>query len=153
MIEVTLETYEMLQAAMAGVMRQVESHKKRRPQNYGANPETNQWQRHIAGALAEAALAKYLDVYWSGKGVLRGLDVGNYDVRSSEEHNRRLILHEADPDDRIFWFVTGNNEVFQIHGWIYGHEGKQPEYWSDPQKTGRPAFFVPREALRNEKPG
>lgn len=149
MTNIKLTSWEMMQAAIAGVMRQVESHKLGRTPAHGI-PGNQHWQRHIEGALGEAAVAKCLNVYWTGKGSLRDLDVGDFDVRTADAHNKRLILHEDDPDDRVFWFVTGVNDEFKVHGWIRGCDGKKPEYWQDPN-TGRPAYFVPKEALHENE--
>jgi hypothetical protein len=43
--------------------------------------------------------------------------------------------------------VTGLAPVFILRGWIWGREGKRDEWWTDPA-CGRPAFFVPQNALR-----
>ncbi len=126
-------------------MRQVENMKLGRKTAHGAK-DSDSWQMHIEGALGECALSKYLDHHWSGKGVLRGCDVGDVDVRTASKDNYRLILHNEDPDDRVFWLLTGANGNYQIKGWIMGWQGKHEKYWTDPN-TGRPAFFVPQSAL------
>ena len=132
-------------AGIAGVMRQVQNVAKGERPAHGAG-DLNDWQLHIEGALGEAAMAKYLNRYWSGKGIMRGPDVDNFDVRTRSQHSYELILHERDPDDRFFWLVTGKNGKYQIHGGIFGKDGKQREYWKDPA-GGRPAYFVPQNKL------
>lgn len=145
-MEVILSSWEILLAAQAGIMRQVENLKKNRQPYYGAGSE-NDWQLHIEGCLGELAVAKFLGLYWSGKGELRLPDVGIYDVRTGSKPHHRLILHPEDPDDRQFWLVTGANGHYTIRGWIFGRDGKQAQYWQDP--TGqRPAYFIPHSALR-----
>jgi len=145
MIKVELTSWEMVQAAIAGVMRNIESHKLGRE---AGGPQDRMWQRHVEGALGEAAVAKHVNVYWTGKGELYDFDVGNFDVRTADAHHKRLILHPEDDDARNFWFVTGIMGSYQIHGWILGKKGKLGKYWQDPG-TGRPAFFVPKEALQD----
>ena len=142
---VALTPWEMLLAAQAGVMRQVENCKANRIPFYGAGNQ-NDWQLHIEGCLGEFALSKYLGVFWSGKGRLRAPDVGEVDVRTRSKDNYELILHREDPDNRVFYLLCGVNGRYTVKGWITGEEGKQEKFWKDPA-GGRPAFFVPQIAL------
>jgi len=142
---VTLTPWEMLLAAQAGVMRQVENCKKGRTPYHGAGTQ-NDWQLHIEGCLGEYALSKFLGIHWSGKGNLRAPDVGTVDVRTASQNHHTLILHDADPDDRTFWLLCGINGQYNVKGWITAAEGKQKCHWKDPG-TGRPAYFVPQSAL------
>ncbi len=144
-IDIELTPAEIMMAAQAGIMRQVENIKKNAKPYYGANSHSD-WQLHIEGCLGEFALAKYLNIWWGGKGNKRGNDVGEYDVRTRSSHTYDLILHDNDPDDKIFWLVTGTNGAYKIHGWILGKDGKNEKYWADPAKN-RPAFFVPQSEL------
>jgi hypothetical protein len=58
-----------------------------------------------------------------------------------------LILHPKDKDHDRFYLCVGMNGEYDIRGWIFGIEGKRSEYWDDPTRKGRPAFFVPQEKL------
>lgn len=141
---VSLSSWEILLAAQAGIMRQVENLKKGRKPYYGAGTRAD-WQLHIEGCLGEYALAKFLGLHWSGQG-FRGDDVGRYQVRTGSQEGHRLILHPDDADDHIFWLLCGANGAYGVKGWVMGRDGKQDVYWKDPG-TGRPAFFVPQAAL------
>ena len=143
---VKLTTAEIMSGALAGIMRHTENIKRGSKQTYG-NDGLNAWQFHVEGCLSEMALAKFKNVYWSGKGQYKAPDVGTDDVRCSASHDNRLIIHKEDPDDRVFWFLTGLDGEYQIHGCILGRDAKREEWWSDPSKKGRPAYFVPKEAL------
>jgi hypothetical protein len=147
MPDIDLSSWEMLMAAQAGVLRQVENLQKKRVPAYGVGVDNN-WQIHIEGCMGEYALAKYLGIHWSGKGQLRKPDVGEFDVRTASRDNYQLILHPEDPDDRIFWLICGKNGAYSIKGWILGRDGKRQEYWKDPV-GGRPAYFVPQSALHS----
>jgi hypothetical protein len=147
MTEVKLSYAEILQGAMVGVMRQVQNLKAGRTHRHGGSAN-NGWQMNIEGALGEMALAKHLDVYIGGTGVIRGPDVGECDVRTTSGANNRLILHPDDPDDRVFWLLTGANGQYQVRGNILGAEGKQQKWWKDPV-GGRPAYFVPQGELND----
>lgn len=144
-IDIKLTGYEMMIAAQSGILRQIENTQRQRKAAYGSGSQ-NDWQLHIEGCLGEMALSKFLGVYYTGKGKFRAPDVGIVDVRTRSRHSYDLILHPKDPDDRIFYLVTGVNGSYKIQGWIMGEDGKQKEYWSDPA-GGRPAFFVPQSKL------
>lgn len=145
-VDVILTPAEIMMAAQAGIMRQVENIKTKAEPYYGASNVAD-WQLHIEGCLGEFALAKYLNVWWGGKGKKRGTDVFVYDVRTTPSHNNDLIMHPNDPDDRVFWLVTGRNGSYRVQGWIKAEDGKKPEYWKEHVKN-RPAFFVPQSALK-----
>lgn len=146
---IKLTYHEIMQAAHCGVMRQVENLKKNRQAAYGAGRH-NDWQLALEGCLGEMAVARHLQCYWSGKGEFRGFDVGTVQVRTTRHEDGRLILHPKDNDDHQFWLVTGINGVYRIRGWIYGFDGKKEEFWEDPKKEDRHAFFVPQHKLMRD---
>lgn len=109
----------------------------------------DRWSMDIESAASEAAVAKALNLYWSPGGVRATADVGDLvQVRWSSRPNARLILHNEDTDLQPFVLVTGTVPNFAVVGWILGSEGKQEKYWSDPG-TGRPAYFVPQDELKD----
>ncbi len=143
---VTLSTFEIMQAALVGVMRQCQNIRAGRVDAHGASNKMG-WQLHIEGACGEMAVAKHFGIFWNGNiGNLRADDVGDLQVRTRSRHNYDLILHPSDPDDKAFILVTGVCPGYQLRGWILGSAGKKPEFWKDPA-GGRPAFFVPTEQL------
>jgi hypothetical protein len=134
-------------AAEMGITRQISNLMKGRPDAYGCAADVG-WQVHIEGCCGELAVAKYLDRYWSGNfEQLKADDVGNYQVRTRSSHGWDLILHDRDPDDRVFILVTGTAPEYVIRGWMRAKDGKKPEFWSDPSKQNRPAYFVPQDCL------
>jgi hypothetical protein len=138
----------MMTAAQVGIMRQVKSIKEGRRDRYGA-AMGNGWQLHIEGAMGECAVAKVLGIYWSGSvNNFDGPDVGMLEVRTTDGHANRLILHDRDNDDAIFVLVTGVNGVYEVRGYISGRDGKLPEYLDDPI-GGRQAYFVPQDKLKS----
>ena len=147
MTKVRLSYSEILQGAMVGVMRQVQNLKAGRTHRHGGSANAG-WQRNIDGARGELARAKHLDVYIGGTGVMRGPDVGDCDVRTTAGADNRLILHPDDPDDRVFWLLTGSNGQYQVRGNILGAEGIQQNWSTDPV-GGRPAYFVPQGELND----
>jgi hypothetical protein len=151
-VEIQLTTSEILQASFIGCMRQSQNLEANRRPAHGAG-NLNDWQKHISGALGECALAKYLGVYWSGVGKLRGHDVGEMvDVRTQPpkySYPNSLILHKGDPDDRVFFLVVGLNGRYTIKGWMLAKDGKDEKYWSDPTNEDRYAYFIPESELRS----
>jgi len=138
---------EILIGAMAGVMRQTENIKLDRQPNHG-DGGLNQWHMHVEGTLSEMALAKFLGVFWNGKGSFRDLDVGGLvDVRSTAWDSGSLIAHDEDENERQLWLLTGIYGTYKVRGWIYAREAKNKElYWEEKQK-GRPAYCVPQSHL------
>src|SRR5262245_34183499 len=138
-------------AAHVGVLRQVNALKNGFQNAHGAQDDNN-WQTHVEGACGECTAGKFLGLHWNGNiEKLGGPDVGPYGVRTRSEHWHDLILHRSDPDDRVFILVTGLNGNYVVRGWIFARDGKKPEYWSDPSKKNRWAFFVPQEVLQDMK--
>ena len=97
-IWIQLTSAEIALSATAGVFRECHVIKGNLKDD-DLGPSNNCWQRHIDGAMAECALAKHLNKYWQGKGQPGPGDVGPTEVRSADEHYKRLILHPKDNDD------------------------------------------------------
>lgn len=105
----------------------------------------------IIGCRGEMAVAKALNLFWSGAvGNYSAADVGGFvEVRSAMQPGHSLILHPDDRDEAPFvlCYVTRKPEI-ELLGWLWGRDGKAQRYWSDPSGKNRPAFFVPQRELR-----
>ena len=62
-VKITLTLPERIQAATVGAQRQFQNIKNGRANTKGAD-ESNSWQRHIEGAMAEMAVAKARGKFW-----------------------------------------------------------------------------------------
>ena len=144
--KVALSLTEVLQAANAGIYRVVENIKINRGGTHGLK-NNNDWNLHIEGALAECALAKFLNVYWEGKGSFNGVDVGSVDARSTRHEKGCLIIHPSDDDNRKYYLLTGFDGNYIVRGWIWGRDAKNQIYWTDPTGKNRPAYFIPQSKL------
>ena len=140
-----LDWMEMLSAALVGVMRQIR-HRTKGDQHKWAAPIVGGWERDIESSCAEKYVSKNLREYWF-YGVNGATDVGPYQVRHTVLADGRLVLHPDDKDDEIFILTIGRAPTFEMIGWCYGREGKLRAYWEDPQKSERPAYFVPRTVV------
>ena len=144
---IQLSPAEIQMAAFVGCQRTVQCFQNGSKHRYGAK-DSNGWQMSIEGALAECALAKHLQIFWS-KGTPGACDVGPHDVRATEHLHGSLIIHPTDADERKYYLLTGCNGKYYVRGYMYGYHAKQQKYWKDPQ-GGRPAFFVPQADLIND---
>src|SRR5262245_39793565 len=119
MSEYRLRTDEVMLAAIAGVMRQIENLKNGRRDALGADARHG-WQYHVEGCIGEWVLARHLSVAWHGKGSFRGADVGvSEQVRTRPPHTPLfLLLHPGDLDDARYWLICGEGLVYRVQGWI-----------------------------------
>ena len=137
-----------------GVRRQqVNEARGLRGRNGGAWKGSKALDIHLLGAAGEVAVASYLGLQehlFKEKEARRGSDdlPGGIDVKTRSKAAYDLIVQRNESPDKKFVLVTVENQQTLIHGWCYGHEALQEQYWADPAR-GRPAYFVPKEALRS----
>lgn len=114
----------------------------------------------IDGAIAEYAVAKALNLEWTGKlyniaewqkirRSSRDKDVGEFGVRATRHKSGRLILHPWDDDETPFILVVLLKDAAVLMGWVYAKDGKKHEYWLD-VGYGRPAYYVDSSILRHD---
>lgn len=148
MYQVTLTQYDLTCGAMVGVLRTIYAIFKGLNHAYGADPRDT-WKMAIEGALGELAVARYYGIPWRPKiGQPTPGDVGGYEVRTVSIMNHRLILHPEDPDEAPAIHVVGLLGNYRLVGWVYCKQGKNDDYWEDPQGTERWAYFVPNKILQ-----
>ena len=146
-MRVQLTYSEIILGAMAGVHRRVEYLKSGLSNRYQPSMEQI-WGAQIEGALAEQALAKGLNKYFSGKGEFGQSDLDeNIECRATSWPDGRLILHDADKDEARYYLLVGEVGHYRIIGSIYGWEGKKKEYLDAPNQTGNSAYYVPQSEL------
>lgn len=148
-MDIVLNWYELIAAANTGVLRRISSLKNNiTDQMYSR--DANPWQIDIEGACAEVACAKALGVYFSyGVNTFSLPDVGKrVQVRYTENPNNCLIIRDRDGDDDIFILVVGSAPKYTVCGWTYGKDGKNKEFLKDANNIHKPAYFIPRKALR-----
>ena len=151
MPEVKLEWYEVLQAAMSGVMKRISSIRAGTSDDYGwgGDHQGDAWTREIEGAAAEIAYAKFRNQYWSASVDKVGSpDVGKrVQVRCCPFRGKNLLIRPRDSDEDIFVLVVGRSPVFQIQGWIKGRDGKREE-WKRSPNGGSPVYLVDPRVLK-----
>jgi hypothetical protein len=123
-----------------------------RGRNGGAWQGSKALDIHLLGAAGEVAVASYLGMkehLFKETEARRGSDdLPGIDVKTRSKHQYDLIVQKNENACKKFVLVTVESQKTLLHGWCYGHEAMKEEYWADPAR-GRPAYFVPKEALHS----
>ena len=106
--------------------------------------------QHKAAALAEMAVAKHYNVYWTGcgKGTEGRGDVGGkWEVRSILSPRHGLIVREDDPErPHILVFVA--EPLCTLIGWARPKEVRRQEFFHENSPQGdTPFWLMPQSAL------
>jgi hypothetical protein len=148
-------TEEERRIAMEEGMRRQRVNEARglRGRNKGAWRGDKALEIHLLGAAGEVAVASYLGLkehlFKESEAKRGSADLpGNIDVKTRSKASYDLIVQKGESPNKRFVLVTIEDKTTLIHGWCYGHEAMQEQYWADPAR-GRPAFFVPKEQLRS----
>jgi len=123
-----------------------------RGRNGGAWQGSKALDIHLLGAAGEVAVASYLglkDHLFKETEARRDSEdlPGGIDVKTRSKASYDLIVQRQSDPNKKFVLVTIENQQTLIHGWCYGHEALQEQFWADPAR-GRPAYFVGKEHLR-----
>lgn len=145
---VILSLAEIAAAAVTGVSRRLKSVQRLKDRNDRIQGG-NCWEIDIEGACAEAAVAKYLGLYWDhsiGRYHGQGGDVGEYQVRHTSLSDGHLLLRPVDPPEPIYILVRGVAPRFEIAGWITGEYAKHPSRCCNPNNAGE-CYLTPWDSL------
>lgn len=134
-----------------GMRRQgVNEAKGLRGRNGGAWKGSKALDIHLLGAAGEMAVASHLgmkDFLYKETQAKKGSDdLPGMDIKTRSKHSYDLIVQRNESPDKKFVLVTIQDKTTLIHGWCYGRDAMKEEFWADPAR-GRPAYFVPKEAL------
>lgn len=148
-LTVNLTPEETCHAMQTALLRWFGSVKNGRKESVKQNSWIDGLLVHFYGVIGEIAVGKGLGIYVpchvdQFKGMASDIPP-NIEVRYS--HGNELIIREDDPDDRHYYLVTGTPPDLTVHGWIKGSEGKNEWWLEDRGKLGKPAYFVPIDAL------
>jgi hypothetical protein len=151
-IEFVFTEEERQQAMDEGLRRQrVNEARGLRGRNGGAWKGSKALDIHLLGAAGEMAVASYLGMkehLFKETEARRGSDdLPGMDIKTRSKASYDLIVQKQEDLEKKFVLVTIENQQTLIHGWCYGKEAMQEQYWADPAR-GRPAYFVGKEHLR-----
>lgn len=146
-IVVQLDLSDMHLAAIIGVERTIDAQKSGRAGRYGKS-DAPDFAGDVNGCMGEVALAKHLDMFWSGTlGNILAADVGAHlQVRTTAYRDGHLLLHQPDNDDQPFVLAVIKLPKVMLVGWSFARDGKREEFWRP--GIDRPCFFVPQQQLR-----
>jgi hypothetical protein len=149
MITISITDEEDQLAIKAGIARQerrVIAGVERDSYSFRDNVTTG----HIDGVRGEIVLSKALGMPWTETAYSRGeADLGGLiEARLRTKHWYEMIILPKDNDDRLYFLITkeANDPLYQVHGYVLGSEGKNPEWWKQ-VTSNRPTFFVPQQNL------
>ena len=149
MTDIVLSPSEIAMAAFVGCQRAVQNIQNKETYSVSGEKEDTFWQRMISGALAEAAFAKHLNLYW-WKGAKNEPDVGEFEVRTTPYANGDLHIKPNDPKGKRFYLLTGANGTYKIRGWFTAEEAKQHPEWLYCKKEGRTVqYWIPQKHLHD----
>jgi hypothetical protein len=149
-MRVDLTWSEVMQAAIAGAMRQVCNMRDKRRNAQTLPGEHDSWGIHIEGCCGELAVAKCLNLFWTGSHGKLGLpDVGRgLQVRLALRDHYSLIIRDTDDDNALVVLVVGRAPSYRVVGWYRCGDGKRREWWKIAVVGRDPAYFVPQSELR-----
>jgi hypothetical protein len=144
---VLLTGAEMITAGTVGIRRRVQNIINGRGPTHGSkhSADAGALDNDIVGCMAEFAVAKYFNLYWSGTiGELEAPDVGGLiEVRMVRERIHRLRLHPEDKQQFPYVLALAELPRIWLLGYCWWKDGAIAANWSDPSGCDRPAFFVP----------
>ena len=149
MTDIVLSPSEIQMAAFVGCQRAVQNIQNKETYSVSGEKVDDFWQRMIGGALAEAAFAKHLNLYW-WKGAKNTPDVGEFEIRTTPYANGCLHIKPNDPEGKQFYLLTGANGTYKIRGWYTVNEAKLHPEWLYSKKEGREKqYWIPQDELHN----
>lgn len=144
-----LEWYEVWNIADIMKARVVRNLKRKRQDRWG---QTNGFgfDEMFCGCLGEGALAKHKRLWYSGAiDDFTADDAGPYQVRACDETYKKMLMHDADKNDRPYvnaLCLRDRLPLIIFRGWLWGRECKNRDYWH--VNIPKPAYLVPVSALR-----
>lgn len=117
-------------------------------QRYGRKQSDHTTELEIEAIGAEIFVGELLGERWrdtDSPDYHGDVGLGNQ-VRHTRRENGRLLLHDSDKDDHIFYLVIGTYPEYTVIGSIVGGEGKRVGVVRELQ-PGRPAICVEQADL------
>lgn len=149
MTDIVLNPSEIAMAAFVGCQRAVQNIQNKEIYNVSGESAENFWDRMVGGAIAEAAFAKHLNLYW-WKGNRNEPDVGDFEVRATPYASGDLHIKPNDPEGKRFYLLTGAYGTYKIRGWFTAEEAKKHPEWLYSKRKDRPIqYWIPQEYLHD----
>lgn len=114
----------------------------------------SKYDRVLLGVMGEMAVAKHLNIPWTGLSATRKTDVGPYQVRTHSKEYSYLHLHPEAHEDDLYILVTAMPHIgrvinqMNIVGWITVRDAKQDRWYYIPSYSERePCYRIPQNHL------
>jgi hypothetical protein len=150
LIDITLDWDEVKEASDEGVKRQLRALKDGLKSKFGCSESQGEgFGRHILGACAERAFAKFMGYPWSPDiNGFHDADVGRvYQVRYRTKRDWDLVIRPGDNPEHIYILIVGDIPTFTLVGWVRGFEGMK-ECYKKIRGERAPMFYIPQSELR-----
>lgn len=146
---IELLDYEFRNASLVGYSRCVNAVLKNGINYFPEKYPGQEWYNSIIGACGEAAVAKYLNVYWgAGVDTWKQSDLFGYQCEIRTTHANNACPKIRPTDNRIVIAVIASPNFktrFKIWGWLYAEAGKQDAWYHADQNSAKPkpCWFPP----------
>ena len=152
MIECVFTEEELSGARKVGLARYEKARQLGRSQPYGDPGDDKRTFIDCFSALAEYAVARYLDLPWHSEIVddltVKPPDVGSrIEVRWTDHPHGHLLGKDNDPDGWIMVLVVGKLEGMRMVGWTASETVKQERYQSHPKARSPSDYWFPQKEL------
>ena len=156
MNKITLKWEEIIAGATSGLLREVESLRQGIEWGHGANfNQYEKWGMTISGALAEMALAKMGQTYFSHSvNNFHGADLiingKSCQVRSQlmSKKTHNLIIRQNKKKDDYYFLMLDNYPEYICLGYVAPHNIERIGTWTNFNIQSRPfVWSIPKEKL------
>ena len=113
-MKVVLSSREMRVACHHAADRYITAIEKGFKPKINVNQPSDRTSVDFISCMAELALAKAKNLYWSAITGIGGTDVGPYEVRATSYQNGKLVVSEKDPDNKLVVLVVCNPPDFNL---------------------------------------
>lgn len=147
MITVELSPDEMRIGKHVGLCRAAANRERGNEHRHGTPPEV-MIEADIVGAQGEMAVAKHLNVYWSGNTRSGDYDVGGFlQVKTTMATDLNLIVRlNAKPTDPYALAWRKGGPQFVMVGWMWAAVAMQEQYRTK-QRYGGEAYYFPHRRV------
>ena len=146
-IEITPE--DLMVAAVRGTCRQTRAMMAGRVghdhgmQSSRKRAYSQSWIDSIIGDIGEIELERATGVPTASRYEdMSASDLGNWEVRTTDNVNGNLLIHQTSPDDKAYVLVvidfSQGSAVAKIYGWITAAEGRQV----GSERDGDPPYYL-----------
>lgn len=154
---VKLAWYEILQGAMTGVLREVESMRDNIKWGHGyKGNQYDKWGKTISGSLCEMATSKKFSNYFThsvnnyhGKDIIINGKPTQIKSQLYSKYEKYLTIRPNYKPEDYYFLVIDNTPTFYICGYIQAKDCQKCGIWTNQNIPDRPYFWkIPLNKLK-----